>query len=473
MEQPLKRLLILAVCWRILLTAFQVVVNICFEDFDTSASIDTKTFGAVQHPYGHGNNVSVMKKTRATNNWISLIFDGMNKWDSIYVVYITEHGYVYEQMMAFYPGFPYIVSTLSFLFSSENDHDNSNALTIKIFSYILNFIYFVFAICYLYKLTLKLSKNMKFSEISTLLFIINPATIFMMSSYTEAQFVFLQFGMLYYLEQKHFFIATIFIALSMLTRSNGIVNVAFLLYFSLKVMMIDNLKYITKERSVVIMVTFDSLSSLLRRTKFKLLNLFVSVVISMLPFCCYQIYLYNLYCTKLHKLTSKDHWCHWRIPFSYSYIQHNYWNVGLFRYYEFKQIPNFILASPVVYIIFTAVRDFCLYTDKESILAAFGLTDECKKDVTESNQCFIPHERLLVYLIHALFLTLSGLFAFHVQILTRMVCSSTPIFYWTCASITLNQLKTSKNVKYNFVSVFFLSYVFLGILLHSNFYPWT
>ena len=44
-------------------------------------------------------------------------------------------------------------------------------------------------------------------------------------------------------------------------------------------------------------------------------------------------------------------WCHGRMPMPYGYIQDKYWNVGFLRYFELRQIPNFIIAAPVIYLV--------------------------------------------------------------------------------------------------------------------------
>lgn len=42
-------------------------------------------------------------------------------------------------------------------------------------------------------------------------------------------------------------------------------------------------------------------------------------------------------------------WCHDRpFPSLYSHIQSAYWGVGLLRYWQWKQLPNFLLAAPVL-----------------------------------------------------------------------------------------------------------------------------
>lgn len=454
MELALKRLVQFAFSWRIFLTIFQASVNYVFEDFDSSGDIFV-----VRNVVNHTGSSTEIDMRSGAANLLNLIFNGLNKWDSIYFMHIAETGYDYEQMMAFFPAFPFLITNVARLFTHE-------VLMIKAMSYLFNLTYFILAVYFLYQLTSMLSrKNAKFTQVTTLLFILNPATIFMMSSYTEAQFVFLQFSMMFCLETGRFRTATVLIACSMLTRSNGLLNIAFLGYFFLKSILLKH--YTEKETIKTTLVLL-----IIKRAKCQLFELVLSVLLSIAPFVFYQYHSYNLYCTRLGERVDKDHWCHWKIPLSYSYIQSFYWNVGFLRYYELKQIPNFILAFPAIYVIFAAARDWCHLAGKDIVLKALGLfRNSNKKKESNSNKSFIEPGHVMVYLLHALFLTLSGLVAFHVQILTRMICSSTPIFYWTCANFCLDG--ANSNRKWSFVSVYFLVYLFIGIVLHTNFYPWT
>ncbi|CAM9143327.1 unnamed protein product [Scytosiphon promiscuus] len=41
-------------------------------------------------------------------------------------------------------------------------------------------------------------------------------------------------------------------------------------------------------------------------------------------------------------------WCAWTVPSVYAHVQSAYWGVGALRYYQWKQIPNFLLAAPAL-----------------------------------------------------------------------------------------------------------------------------
>ena len=114
---------------------------------------------------------------------------------------------------------------------------------------------------------------------------------------------------------------------------------------------------------------------------------------------------------------------------------------------------------------------------------------------------------MIMTILYQLGVTGSGNDPYHfLQVLTRFMCSSTPVIYWMSADTllhTLNQLQCAavlepklysfremlqritkmilcsgtRNDRYVRVSKlllgYFLAYTLLGYLLHCNFYPWT
>uniref|UniRef100_A0A6M2CVE9 GPI mannosyltransferase 2 n=1 Tax=Rhipicephalus microplus TaxID=6941 RepID=A0A6M2CVE9_RHIMP len=129
-------------------------------------------------------------------------------------------------------------------------------------------------------------------------------------------------------------------------------------------------------------------------------------------------------------------------------------------YYRLKQMPNFILALPVVIVILHS--------------SAFAL-----KRCSDS--------RHIPYLLHVVgFLMITVLFA-NVQVVTRLIAASSPVLYWT-TFLGFNQVeRKSRSVVWADVAVnlwqsdihskrivtYFLGYAVLGTALHVNFLPWT
>ena len=65
----------------------------------------------------------------------------------------------------------------------------------------------------------------------------------------------------------------------------------------------------------------------------------------------------HLHCSN-ENITNRPNWCKFvddakngRGRFSfYAFVQRRHWNVGFLRYYELKQVPNFLLAGPILFL---------------------------------------------------------------------------------------------------------------------------
>ena len=454
-SSELKFLVLFAVVFRCILLVFQFTTNLVFEDFDSSTWIQPQQQTS-QNNTKHGDVQS-------------LILNGLAKWDSVYFLYIARYGYTYEQTLAFFPLFPYLVSFISNYIPFLNQYH-----AMQWVAFIINLISYTTATVYLYKLTYTISNNKKFSIISSVLFIVNPASVFMMSCYTESLFVCLQFMLLYYLEQRRYYLAACLISLSMLTRANGLLNIVFLIYLYLKNELRTQLELILRNgKSILVVLQPVVFMEFLFLTWYKFLSLFILILLSVIPYIFYQYEIYRTFCKLSHVVLESNHWCNNLVPFSYTYIQQYYWNVGFLRYWEMKQLPNFLLAAPIVMIVFIQVRIFLNHLQARDTIFFLGFIDVIRtKDKTKSGE-FIKPSKLFVYLVHCLFLTIHGLLGFHVQILTRMLCSSSPIIYWACANLLFEYHKNNKRTRSKMITMYLLIYVFVGTLLHCNFYPWT
>jgi phosphatidylinositol glycan class V len=141
----------------------------------------------------------------------------------------------------------------------------------------------------------------------------------------------------------------------------------------------------------------------------------------------------------------------------YMFIQMEYWNVGLFKYYEMKQIPNFLLALPMILM--------CSH-----LLAYFFLVP-IRKTTKHENVFLLSANasNLRPYCIHLLLLLLNALLVVHIQVTTRLLTACPPVF-WGPASFFCNKIPG----KYEKAVIgYFLLFNVLGSVLFSTFYPWT
>lgn len=212
------------------------------------------------------------------------------------------------------------------------------------------------------------------------------------------------------------------------------------------------------------------------------------------------------------KLPSADpsSWCQGSPPIPYFYIQDHYWNVGFLRYFQLKQIPNFLLAAPVLVLTvrhcLKFIRCHRFYCSRLGF-TYFNMDPSQKVPAFDVYKSRVLPKECFVYMVHALFLCIFCTFFVHVQISTRMILSSSPVVLWIAALITTPEDKKSmpvldldkpemvfklesaenlesawkslivdekgKNPESKWIRLYFCSYAFVGTVLFSNFLPWT
>lgn len=209
----------------------------------------------------------------------------------------------------------------------------------------------------------------------------------------------------------------------------------------------------------------------------------------------------------------------------YAFVQRKHWNVGLFRYYELKQIPNFILALPVLVLSFAGgalwiLHSWCRHskqpmqgdaterrvfhglcivdTVKDVILWAFlafgassygtdlsGSRKVCKREplfgIPSSTKLLGP--KFLSYYAILTGFGIIGAFLAHVQISTRLIFSSCPALYWLVSGLEIPSVAACKQPlaggdKWGSLSPiilgsYFFLYNILGVIMHVNWLPWT
>ncbi|XP_047648727.1 GPI mannosyltransferase 2 [Phacochoerus africanus] len=490
LDPSLKEVLGFAVGCRVLTLVLQAFFNAIIPDHHAEAF----------SPPRFGPSSSV-------DQFVEGLLGGLSHWDAEHFLFIAEHGYLYEHNFAFFPGFPLVL-----LVGTELLRPLWGLLSLRscllISVALLNSLFSVLAALALHDLGCLVLHCPRQAFYGALLFCLSPANVFLTTGYSEALFALLTFSAMAQLERGRSWTSGLLFALATGVRANGLVNVGFLVHSQCRGF-------------------FSSLT--MRNPLRQLLKLMGSVFLSVLslglPFGLFQYYAYTQFCVQgsahpipkplLQLALDKGYriaegneppWCSWKLPLVYSYVQDIYWNVGFLRYYELKQVPNFLLAAPMAVLVAWATWTYV--TTHPWLCLTLGMQrNKNNKSLEKPDPGFLSPQ-VFVYLVHAAVLLLFGSLCMHVQVLTRFLCSSTPIVYWFSAHLLhdreplLRSLKTVpwKPLAENFppgqkvprnsivgllynwkacslvtrcILGYFLTYWILGLLLHCNFLPWT
>lgn len=426
-------------------------------------------------------------KKKKCDTIVEMLLGGFRRWDSEYFLHISEHGYTYENSLAFFPLYPLCIKLLRFGLINVTPFLSVRALSLLI-GVTLNVIFFAKAANTLYELGRKVLRDQRKAEIATVLFCFNPASIFFTAPYSESLYSWLSFSlMLKCFEDINSVLIIVPLSLSILCRSNGLINIGFFVYFGFKKMF--------NQSSVLSFITV-------------LLKVISILIIIAFHFGLMQVYNYYLFCLKKsfsfpeiikdfaiknalvlagnRTSDSVSPWCSSNLPISYSYIQEHYWNVGFLRYYELKQIPNFLLALPIVLII--AINSLKYFRRNQAFCWRLGIFN-LKPSIMRSVQ--VADQNQFVFIVHAVVMTLFCVLFVHVQVTTRMLSSSNPMLYFFCANYFMTSVGEKKNDdddKQSEINMFdikrlsflqktiiyyFLGYYAVGTVMFSNSLPWT
>lgn len=265
------------------------------------------------------------------------IFSGLqrlNVWDSQFFIRISQCGYEYEQIHAFFPLLPAALHTLSRIGYSAVENPLNVSLLISV-GLLLSWICSIVSAVALFTLSKKVLRNDGQAFLASIFFCFNPASVFHSAVYTEALFAMLSLLALNFLSTHPFLSATL-LGASTSVRSNGIVSACYVINNGIK-------RHVT--------VASSSVGSALLNGFWTLLEILLVAA----PLVAFQLFGFRQFCQASQHSAPFDGregvtppWCAARLPYLYGYVQQHYWGVGFLRYFEAKQLPNFLLAAAIL-----------------------------------------------------------------------------------------------------------------------------
>ncbi|KAI6902163.1 hypothetical protein KC318_g7597 [Hortaea werneckii] len=374
---------------------------------------------------------------KGSSSWVSKVTEHvvlrLTRWDAIYFASSSWRGYLYEQEWAFSWVFSRLSSKAAnaFLWPLPCSEIVRHALSGICLSHLSHFL----AVIVLYHLihslipsaTLESKRQVAFA--AACLHVFSPAGLFLSAPYAESTFAALsflgcycyvkaienryhRFADAYQLDACWTVAAGLSFGLATTMRTNGLLNG---IIFAWDV-------YTILPRLPHILRTRDGEG---------ITRLFATLTaggLIAIGFTLPQIVAYTEYCTN----GNTRPWCTALPPSIYSFVQKEYWNVGLFRYWTLNNLPLFLLAAPLGYLmIFTALsallRTEGLYT---------CLTDK-KVSETQNPHTIEREKRIFMHVlpriaVPQLILVVMAGTSFHVQILNR-ISSGYVVWYFMLA----------------------------------------
>lgn len=418
--------------------------------------------------------------------WLTFI-----KWDAAHFLNIAKYGYQHEFEFVFFPLFPTMIGNIARYASQQTLISFEKCLILS--GVIISNVSFILSAIILMKIVerLPISRNHKLCTL--LCFCFSPANIFFSTIYSESVYMLLLWSGIFFLQNindddmpsiTNIFLGSLFLCLACFTRSNSIVGFVFLLFNICDTFSRDYRNEI-KKRKPKFWRNFI-------RLIFKYLILgILSIITVWYPSYSINSSAMNFICSTQYTLNhnsdekilyndticSPNHisWSNFEI---YSKLQQKYWNAGFLRFYQVKQIPNFLLAIPIVVISMHTISCGKLYLPpnyyKSSKYYFVKIIKFCnlEKYSKFSSQMLIDIlDRILIdpFSLHMIILLFVGLLFAHVQILTRLICSSCPLIYVGMADIFIRGGYFRKRLLIAYLLVYYIG----GTILHVNFYPWT
>ncbi|KAI8955358.1 GPI mannosyltransferase 2 [Xylaria longipes] len=365
----------------------------------------------------------------------------LTRWDAIYFIQASRRGYLFEQEWAFASGLPTIISFLTKVLTSfgVKQHD---ALEPLLGIFVANVSHLLSALV-LYKLGLVVSKNSRMSLVAAVLHILSPAGLFLSAPYSESPYALLSFA------------GYLFFAKAVLSERRTIAHDASLvasgLWFGFAVNFRSNgtLNGILFAAELLRELSLSPTAHSIRR-RLALLAGGSAIVIG---FVVPQVVAYRTYCYDVADAELRP-WCTKPLPSIYTFVQEHYWNVGFLRYWTPGNIPLFLLAGPMLYLLAKSGINF--------FFSPHLIIEEAINASASKKQGLLRSMALAQLVLTALAIT-----TYHIQIITR-ISSGYPLWYWWLANLFSHSetAGTGKNIV-----LFMVMYASIQGALFASFLP--
>ncbi|KAJ2368848.1 ER membrane glycoprotein subunit of the GPI transamidase complex-like protein [Coemansia sp. RSA 2607] len=451
---------------RVVTLLLGAVANAIVSDYDSSLSV----FLPAQTDNLKSSAVSALSSRFARG-----LAQVVVRWDAFYFVHIADTGYVYEQEHAFFPLLPLLMRMLNNTVLLPFVGAVGRQLSLVAAGVIISNVAFVMAAATLYKLGAETMRNERLAYIAALVYVIAPSNVFMSAVYTESLFALFVFLAMLFVGRRKYLLAAGCLGISGLCRSNGLVYAGFFVWnIAVRGDIWRNCATSSRKHFAAALV-------------WRVLGTFLLVGLSAAGFVAFEIYGKSRLCNSSAALTSelnKRLYCTSTWSTVYGFVQAEYWNVGFMRYYTLQQLPNFLLAAPMIALSLAGLWTYVAHDPVRFATLGWirrGRSLGAKADTADAvavayfDSELLPHMYLWALLLGVATTTM------HVQVITRFF-SSVPAVFWFAAHVVAKAAAQKKELGsaqamqgkrwISWIVVgYFVGYGLVGVVLFSNFFP--
>lgn len=246
--------------------------------------------------------------------------------------------------------------------------------------------------------------------------------------------------------------AALYFALATSFRTNGIILAGFILYnLVARPILVQAVSALSNwPHTTFLAISKSFLSAARRISLFSTAYGLILTTIVLLPFVAHQYIAYAAFCIEPTNTTDTSlyprPWCASRLPLIYGFVQSHYWDVGFLRYWTVAQIPNFIIATPMLALVGCSTGWFLCSAARilGNLPRAEGLESKPAELRSLSPSMVLT---LLPYALHALALSLMLFTSAHVQIALRVLPAATPWAAWAGAALIMKGIQVDQTRK--------------------------
>ncbi|KAL3455252.1 DUF409 domain protein [Aspergillus heterothallicus] len=450
-SRPVKSLSIGFWVWKVIL--FLVIISCPGLGYDTSASL---------LPFQHNGSAEVISSAETKHVALPIALKFV-RWDSIYFVHIAQYGYPFEQEWAFSYVYGRLSKNISSLFFLSDDSDRVTQIAAAAVA--LSHVSHYLSVMALHRLSSNVfgcdtQRKRLICFLSAALHIVCPGGAFLSAPYGESLFSFLNITGYYVyssscidlglnkrlLSHGKLLLAGCLFAVATSVRSNGILSGVLLAYDAL----------------------WQAYNIILRRTSCTMIVRLGFTVLSgsivALGLLVPQYIAYTSYCVGNGHLRP---WCQSMLPSIYGWVQSHYWGVGFLRYWTIPNIPLFLLASPMLLILFQS-SFWVLGANVSPVFS--GTAPKTSSAISSGSSSPLLTQLALIQFI----LTVMAATSYHVQIVNR-ISSGYPLWYWYLVWQALETSGTTLSAKRRsrilLVVQAIVAYALIQAVLFGSFLP--